>query len=83
MWPVKLGARLAGLGLIVLGFVGMGLVYLIWTFGAAPAFRPPLPPGVRADLVPIVSPFTCIVPLVAVASALLVLEGLRRLVSPE
>ena len=80
---MKLRARLAGLGLIVLGFVGMGLVYLISTFGAAPAFRPPLPPGIRADLVPIISPFACIAPLAAIASALLVLEGLRRLVFPE
>ena len=80
---MKLRARLLGLALIGLGFGGMGLVYLAWTFGSSPAFRPPLPPGMREDLVPIVSPFSCIVPLGALASALLVLEGLRRLVLPE
>ena len=80
---MKLRARLVGLGLIGLGFAGMGLVYLIWTFGASPAVRPPLPLGIRPDLVPIVSPFACIAPLAAIGSVLLMLEGLRRLVLPD
>ncbi len=80
---MKLRERLVGLGLVGLGFVGMGLVYLIWSFGASPTLRPPLPPGMRGDLVPNLSPFTCIAPLAGVASALLVLEGLRRIVMPD
>jgi hypothetical protein len=44
---------------------------------------PPLPPGMRPDLVPAFSPFACILPLAAIGSALLVLEGLRRAILPE
>ena len=80
---MKLRARLVGLALIGLGFGGMGLVYVMWRFGASPAYPLPLPPGMRGDLVPIVSPLSCIVPLTAVASILLILEGLRRLVLPD
>jgi len=80
---MKLHARLSGLALIVLGFVGFGLIYLLWSIGATLAPRPPLPPGMRPDLVPVISPFTCILPLAAIASSLLVLEGLRRTILPE
>ncbi|MBA2446410.1 MAG: hypothetical protein H0V51_00100 [Chloroflexi bacterium] len=80
---MKLRARLSGLALIVLGFVGFGLIYLLWSIGATLAPRPPLPPGMRPDLVPVISPFTCILPLAAIASSLLVLEGLRRTILPE
>jgi len=80
---MKLRARLFGLALIVLGFVGFGLIYLLWSIGATLAPRPPLPPGMRPDLVPVISPFTCILPLAAIASSLLVLEGLRRTILPE
>lgn len=80
---MKLGARLVGLALIGLGFVGMGLVYALWSRGQAAILRPPLPPGMRPDLVPSLSPFDCVLPLAAVASSLLVLEGLRRIVLPE
>ena len=81
---MKLQARLVGLGLILLGFVGLGLVYLFSTIGAAMAPQPPLPPGMRPDLVPnVVSPFACVLPLTAVGSGLLVLEGLRRILFPD
>ncbi len=80
---MKLRARLSGLALIVLGFVGFGLIYLLWSIGATLAPRPPLPPGMRPDLVPVISPFNCILPLAAIASSLLVLEGLRRTILPE
>jgi hypothetical protein len=80
---MKLRERLVGLALIGLGFVGMGLVYLLWSAGAGLAPRPPLPPGMRPDLVPTLSPFTCILPLAAIASSLLVLEGVRRTILPD
>ena len=80
---MKLRARLFGLALIGLGFVGFGLIYLLWSIGATLAPRPPLPPGMRPDLVPAISPFTCVLPLAAIASSLLVLEGLRRTILPE
>ncbi len=81
---MKLQGRLVGLGLIAAGFVGFALVYLFSTVGAALAPQPPLPPGMRPDLVPnVVSPFACVLPLTAIASALLVLEGLRRMLFPD
>ena len=80
---MKLRARLFGLALIALGFGGLGLIYLLWSIGGTLAPHPPLPPGMRPDLVPVPSPFTCILPLAAIASSLLVLEGLRRTILPE
>ena len=46
--------------------------------------QPPLPPGMRPDLVPnVASPFACVLPLTAIGSGLLVLEGLRRILFPD
>jgi hypothetical protein len=80
---MKVRARLLGTALVALGFGGMALVYLFWSHGAGLMLRPPLPPGMREDLVPVFSPFVCILPLAAVASVLLVVEGLRRIIGPE
>lgn len=73
-------SRLVGLGLIALGFVGFGLVYLLWRY--APAAMP-APPGMPAPLLPLLSPLNCVVPLAAILAALLVLLGLQRLLNPD
>lgn len=75
--------RLTGLALILVGFVALGLVLLAWRFQAAYAPSIPLPPGMRPDLVPSFSPLACLLPLCAVGSALLVLEGIRRVIAPD
>lgn len=80
---MKLEARLVGLLLIGLGFAGLGVSYLLWSVGTRLAPPVPLPPGMRPDLVPTLSPFSCVLPLIAVASVLLVLEGMRRVVLPD
>lgn len=80
---MQLRERLLGLALVGLGFGGLGLVYLLWSQGPVRAPLPPLPPGMRPDLFPVLSPFNCILPLAAIASSLLVLEGLRRIVLGE
>jgi hypothetical protein len=80
---VKLGARLVGLGLIALGAGSLGLIYALWLLDAALAPRVPVPPGLPPGMVPTLSPLTCMIPLVGIASALMVLEGLRRLVAPD
>jgi hypothetical protein len=80
---VKLGARLVGLGLIGLGVGSLGLIYLFWLLDAAMAPRIPVPPGLPAGYVPRLSPLTCMIPVMGIASALIVLEGLRRVVAPD
>lgn len=80
---MKLGERLVGLGLVCLGLVGVGLVYLLWSLGPVLAPPMPLPRGMRPDLIPIFSPFACILPLAGLASVFLVVEGMRRIILPD
>jgi hypothetical protein len=80
---MKIGERLVGLALIGVGFAGFGLVALLSWMEPLMMSRPPLPPGMRPDLVPTLSPFNCLLPLTAIGSAALVLIGLRRLVLPD
>ncbi len=74
------GDRLIGLGLIVVGVLGFGLVYLLWQY--APASMP-APPGLPRGLLPIASPLNCFLPITAIGSSLLVLVGLKRLITGE
>jgi hypothetical protein len=76
----SLGDRLIGLGLILGGLVGFGAVYLLWQY--APASMP-APPGLPRGLLPIISPLNCILPITAVGSSLLVMIGLKRLITGE
>lgn len=76
----EVGDRLIGLGLILAGLIGFGAVYLMWHF--APASMP-VPPGLPRNLLPLASPLNCILPITAVGSSLLVLIGLKRLMTGE
>jgi len=76
----SLGDRLVGLWLILGGVLGFGLVYLMWKF--APASMP-VPPGMPTGLLPIASPLNCVLPVTAIGSSLLVLLGLKRLITGE
>jgi hypothetical protein len=69
--------RLIGLLLILGGMAGFGIVYLLWLYapGAMPA-----PPGLPRNLLPLVSPLNCILPVTVIGSGLLVLFGLKKLV---
>lgn len=78
--PSTLPERLAGLGLILLGLVGFGLVYLLWF--VAPAAMP-APPGLPRPMLPLLSPLTCALPVMAIASVALIFVGLRKLVLAE
>jgi hypothetical protein len=69
--------RLIGLLLIVGGVVGFGVVYLLWLY--APAAMP-VPPGLPRNLLPLVSPLNCMLPVTVIGSGLLVLLGLKKLV---
>jgi hypothetical protein len=72
--------RLIGLLLILGGVVGFGVVYLLSLY--APASMP-APPGLPRSVLPIISPMTCLLPITAIGSCLLVLIGLKRLVIGE
>jgi hypothetical protein len=79
---LQLEERLTGLGVAVLGLVGLIIVYLIST-GVLPAGLPP-PPQPRGVLVqvPVFSATSCLVPLIAISSVVLVVLGLRRAIDP-
>jgi hypothetical protein len=72
--------RLSGCGLIVGGFVGMGVAFLFWQ--VTPMIVP-VPPGMPRGFMPLISPIACMLPLVAVLSAGLILLGLKKLLSPD
>jgi hypothetical protein len=69
--------RLIGLGLILCGVAGFGVVFLLWLY--APASMP-VPPGLPRNLLPLISPLNCILPMTVIGSGLLVLVGLRKLI---
>jgi hypothetical protein len=78
----QLEERLQGLGVIILGLVGLAVVYGIST-GVLPAGLPPPapPPGVLVQ-VPTFNALGCLLPLMAVGSVALVVVGFRRVLDP-
>ena len=80
---MNIRGRLVGLGLIVLGVASAGTLYGFWLLDQAFGLRPPSPPGLPAGLSPVLSPLACLLPVGAIGSALLVLEGVRRMIFPE
>jgi len=78
----QLGERLQGLGVIVLGLVGLAVVYGIST-GVLPSGLPPppQPSGVHVQL-PVINSAACFTPLMAIGSVGLIVVGFRRLLDP-
>jgi hypothetical protein len=78
----QLEERLQGLGVIVLGLVGLGVVYGVYT-GLLPSGLPPppQPPGVLVQ-VPVYNATACFMPLIALSSVALIVVGLRRVLDP-
>jgi hypothetical protein len=78
----QLEERLQGLGVIVLGLVGLAVVYGIYT-GILPSGLPP-PPQPRGVLVqvPVFNAAACFMPLMAIGSVGLIIVGFRRLLDP-
>jgi hypothetical protein len=72
--------RVIGLLLILGGLVGFGIVFLLWLY--APASMP-APAGMPRNLLPLVSPLNCILPVTVVGSGLLVLVGFKKLIVGE
>lgn len=78
----QLEERLQGLGVIVLGLVGLAVVYGIST-GFLPSGLPPPPqqPGVLLQL-PVFNAAACFTPLMAIGSVGLIFVGFRRVLDP-
>jgi hypothetical protein len=75
--------RLQGLGVVLLGLVGLLVVYGIAT-GFLPSGLPPPPappPGVLISL-PAINAAACFTPLMAIGSVALIVVGFRRVVDP-
>ncbi len=80
---LQLEDRLQGLGAMVLGLVGLLVVYGIFS-GVLPAGLPPPPPpppGVLVQL-PVVNAAACVMPLLAIGSVALIVVGARRVIDP-
>jgi hypothetical protein len=80
---LQLEERLQGLGTIVLGIVGLLVVYGIYT-GVLPSGLPPPPPPPKGVLiqVPMFNAAACVMPLMAIMSVGLIAVGFRRLFDP-
>jgi hypothetical protein len=78
----QLEERLQGVGIIVLGLVGLAVVYGVYT-GLLPSGLPPppQPPGVLVQ-VPVFNAAACFIPLIAVSSVALIVVGFRRVLDP-
>ncbi len=79
-WQIE--ERLQGLGAIVLGLVGLAVVYGIST-GLLPSGLPPppQPSGVLVQ-VPVINSAACFTPLLALGSLALIVVGFRRVLDP-
>ena len=80
---MNIRGRLVGVGLIVLGVASAGVIYGFWLLDQAYGLRPPTPPGMPAGITPVLSPLSCLLPVGAIGSTLLVIEGMRRVIFPE
>ncbi len=78
----QLEERLQGLGVILLGLVGLAVVYGIST-GMLPSglSPPPQPSGVLVQ-VPVINSAACFTPLLALGSLALIVVGFRRVLDP-
>ncbi len=79
-WQIE--ERLQGLGAIVLGLVGLAVVYGI-SSGLLPSGLPPppQPSGVLVQ-VPVINSAACFTPLLALGSLALIVVGFRRVLDP-
>ena len=79
---LQLEERLQGLGVVVLGLVGLLVVYGIYS-GVLPSGLPP-PPQPKGGLipVPVVTGAAFFLPLIAVMSVALIAVGFKRVVDP-
>ena len=79
---LQIEERLQGLGVVVLGLVGLLVVYGIYT-GFLPSGPPPppQPPGVLVQI-PVYNATACFMPLMAISSVALIAVGTKRVLDP-
>jgi hypothetical protein len=79
-WQIE--ERLQGLGVVLLGLIGLLVVYGIYS-GVLPAGLP-APAQPRGILVPVpsINAAACLVPLMALSSVALIFVGFRRVLDP-
>jgi hypothetical protein len=80
---LQLEERLQGLGAVLLGLVGLLVVYGIYT-GFLPSGLPPPPappPGVLVQL-PVINAAAFFMPLMTIGSVALIAVGFRRVLDP-
>jgi hypothetical protein len=79
-WQIE--ERLQGLGIVVVGLIGLAVVYGIYS-GFLPSGLPP-PPQPRGVLVqvPVYNATACFMPLIAISSCALIVVGFRRILDP-
>jgi hypothetical protein len=79
----QLEERLQGVGVVLLGFVGLFVVYGIYT-GFLPSGLPPPPPPPPGVLIQVPTPnaAACFMPLMALMSVALIAIGFKRVVDP-
>lgn len=75
----QLEERLLGLGAVVLGLVGLLVVYGVYS-GRLPSGLAP-PPGVPSGL-PVINATACLLPLIGIGSVGLILVGVKRVFDP-
>lgn len=74
--------RLRGLLLILLGCVSLMLIYQAQQHGWL-QLRPPTPPGARPELLPVITPLSCVLPMAAIGALGLCLAGLQKLLGGD
>jgi hypothetical protein len=78
-----LGERLQGLLLILVGCASMVLIYFAQQAGWFQQARPPTPPGIRPEFLPVITPLSCVLPMAALGALGLCFIGFKRLVAPD
>ena len=78
----QLEERLQGLGAVLLGLVGMLVVYGIATGFLPTGLPPPQPPPGLLVPVPVFNATSCLMPLMAIGSVALIIVGFRRFLDP-
>jgi hypothetical protein len=75
--------RLQGLLLILAGCLCLTLIYLAQQNGWLQQARPPTPPGVHPELLPVITPLSCVLPMAAMGALGLCFAGAKKLVAPD
>lgn len=75
--------RLEGLLLLLAGCGSLALIAWLQQSGWLQPARPPLPPGLAGQPLPILNPIACLLPLGVIGALGLCLVGLKRLFDPD